>query len=166
MDVLPSRFSLRPDQLTDCRPVSGAVELAEHHRIRRAVFVAEQGLFDEDDMDGHDRDPATIHVLGLVGGTPAGTVRLYPSRTRADRDDGRIWHGDRLAVLRQHRRAGLGAPLVRHAVATAAGLGGSRMLAQIQLPNVSFFLALGWRCDGEPAHYLGQPHQRMQIALR
>ena len=42
-DVLPSPCS--PPDLLGCRPVRGAAELAEHHRIRRVVFVDEQGLF-------------------------------------------------------------------------------------------------------------------------
>ena len=44
--------------------------LAEHHRIRRAVFVDEQRLFDDDDADAYDASPSTVHVLGLVRGEP------------------------------------------------------------------------------------------------
>ncbi len=142
-----------------CRPARGPVELAAYHRIRHAVFVTEQGLFPHGDRDGHDGDAATIHVLGLDEGVPAGTVRLYPV-------GGRTWKGDRLAVLPEHRRSGLGAPLVRHAVATAGALGGTRMLAQIQLRNVRFFRALGWAEVGDPADYLGLVHQQMSIALQ
>jgi N-acyl-L-homoserine lactone synthetase len=67
-----------PEQLAVCRPVTGPADRAEHHRIRRAVFVTEQGLFPGSDRDQHDDEPATVHLLGLVDGEPAGTVRLYP----------------------------------------------------------------------------------------
>ena len=43
--------------------------------------------------------------------------------------------------------------------------GGAVMEAQIQLPNVAFFLRLGWLLDGEPAPMLGVPHQPMAIGL-
>ncbi len=159
-DVLPSR-SCSPDPARHlrCRPVEGDAELAEHHRIRREVFVAEQGLFAGDDLDVHDGDAATVHVLGLADGQPAGTVRLYP----LDADG--LWKGDRLAVRRAHRRSGIGGPLVRLAVATAAGRGGARMVASVQAVNTAFFVGLGWTPVGGPVELLGLPHQHMTIDL-
>jgi putative N-acetyltransferase (TIGR04045 family) len=142
-----------------CRVVANPAEAKVHHAIRRQVFVVEQHLFDADDWDEHDEDPATLHVLGIVGDIPGGTVRLYPLG-----DDG-LWKGDRLAVLPEFRRHGLGAPLVRYAVRTAGQHGGHQMLAHIQLPNVRFFAALGWQPIGEPAPYVGVVHQQMAIAL-
>jgi putative N-acetyltransferase (TIGR04045 family) len=129
-----------------------------HHQIRRHVFVEEQRLFPDDDRDVHDDDPATVHVLGLVGGQPAGTVRLYPLSDER-------WKGDRLAVLAEHRRSGIGAPLVRLAVAIAAERGGGRMDAAVQAVNTDFFVGLGWTPVGEPVDYLGVPHQSMTIAF-
>lgn len=160
MDAVRSRWSSAPDvERLTCRPVDGPLARATHHRIRHQVFVVEQGLFPVDDHDVHDTMAATIHVLGFDDGVPAGTVRLYPL------GDG-IWKGDRLAVLPDHRRSGLGPPLVRYAVGTAGALGGSRMVAQIQTGNVRFFQALGWTRVGDPADYLGLLHQQMSIALR
>ncbi len=160
MGVVLSRWSSEPDLAALlCRPAEGSAEAATHHRIRHAVFVEEQGLFRGDDRDVHDSQPATIHVLGFADGVPAGTVRLYPLGAG-------IWKGDRLAVLPEHRHSGLGAPLVRYAVATAGTRGGSRMGAQVQAGNVRFFQALGWTAVGDPAGYLGRPHQQMSIALR
>jgi putative N-acetyltransferase (TIGR04045 family) len=143
---------------TGCRPVRGADELATHLGIRRAVFVAEQGLFAGTDRDEHDDDPATVHVLGFVEGEPAGTVRLYPLT-------GALWHGDRLAVLPEHRRSRIGGRLVRLAVALAGERGGSRMQARVQLPNVPFFVYLGWTPTAPPSDYHGAPHQWMSIPL-
>lgn len=157
--VLPSRCS--PSDTLRCRPVDGAAELAEHHRIRRAVFVTEQGLFAPDDLDTHDTASTTVHVLGLVDGIPAGTVRLYPLDPAGD-----VWKGDRLAVLPPHRRSGIGGPLVRLAVDTAAARGGLRMDATVQAVNTAFFLSLGWSRDGDVVDHLGLPHQPMWIRLR
>jgi putative N-acetyltransferase (TIGR04045 family) len=160
MGDVRSRWSSTPDTAgLTCRPTDGPDDLAAHHRIRHAVFVVEQELFRLDDRDVHDGHAATVHVLGLDGGVPAGTVRLYPL------GDG-IWKGDRLAVLPQHRQSGLGGPLVRYAVATAGALGGSLMVAQIQTANVRFFQVLACTAVGEPADYVGLVHQQMSIALR
>jgi putative N-acetyltransferase (TIGR04045 family) len=133
--------------------------LAAHHRIRHAVFVAEQRIFTGSDTDAHDADPATLRVLATYDGVPAGTVRLYPLEAPG------LWQGDRLAVLPGFRAHAVGAPLVRYAVATAGSLGGTVMVAHIQPPNVRFFTRLGWSLDGEPETYCGLPHQPMRIAL-
>jgi putative N-acetyltransferase (TIGR04045 family) len=144
----------------ECRIVRDQAELAQHLRIRRRIFVEEQAIFAGTDHDEHDRDPATLHVIGYWEQQPAGTVRLYPL------DQAGLWKGDRLAVLPPYRRHELGALLVRFAVASASERGGSRMIAYIQLPNVEFFARLGWRLAGEPVQYAGQPHQMMDIPLR
>lgn len=147
----------------ECRLVSSAADLTAHLAIRHAVFVAEQHVFAGSDRDAHDADPTALHVLGLVDGVPAGTVRLFPldGARRAEP----AWQGDRLAVLPPFRSAGLGAPLVRFAVATAAARGGRRMLAHVQPANRTFFRRLGWSQLGGPELYVGIPHLRMDIAL-
>jgi putative N-acetyltransferase (TIGR04045 family) len=153
-----------------CRPAWDPQEVALHHEIRRRVFVEEQGLFDGSDRDHHDDDPATVHVLGLCGQVAGGAVRLYPlidaatDRDAAEPEPG-LWKGDRLAVLPSFRRNGLGAPLVRFAVRTAAEAGGRKMMAHIQPSNVGFFEHLGWYTVGEPVNFVGRPHQAMAIDL-
>lgn len=154
---------LRAVPRLECVLVGSAADLAAHRAIRHAVFVAEQRVFDGSDHDAHDDDPATLHVLGRVDGVPAGTVRLFPLRGAGP--GGPDWQGDRLAVLPQFRNAGLGAPLVRFAVATAGALGGRRMLAHVQPPNRTFFRRLGWAQHGGPEVYVGLPHLRMEIEL-
>lgn len=145
-----------------CRPVATAAELAEYHALRQSVFVTEQGLFEADDRDRHDGDPATIHVLAFAAGIAGGTVRLYPAPSE---DEPGLWKGDRLAVRSGRRHAGLGGPLVQQAVRLAGAAGGSRMVAFVQMANVRFFEHLGWRSVGEPAPYVGQLHQQMTIGL-
>ena len=147
-----------------CRPARNPQEVALHHEIRHRVFVEEQGLFDGSDQDRHDDDPATVHVLGLCGEVAGGAVRLYPLVDAVDPEPG-LWKGDRLAVLPSFRHNGLGAPLVRFAVRTAAEAGGRKMIAHIQPSNVGFFEHLGWYTVGEPVSFVGRPHQTMAIDL-
>jgi len=145
----------------ECRAAKTADELAAHYAVRHRVFVAEQSIFSGTDRDQHDGDPATVHVVGLVDGVIGGSVRLFPLDDAAKR-----WQGDRLAVLPGFRTKGLGAPLVRYAVWLAGACGGEVMVAHIQLPNVTFFLRLGWYRTGAVETYAGLPHQPMSIALR
>lgn len=142
----------------DCRLVAGEEEAAEHHRIRRAVFVLEQAIFDGTDLDGHDARVDVLHVVAWVDGHAAGVVRLYPL------DAGGLWQGDRLAVLPAFRTARVGGPLVRFAVATAAARGAVRMVAHVQQDNRRFFERLGWAA-GPSEIYVGRPHVVMDIDL-
>lgn len=142
-----------------CR-VARSPELVERHlAVRRVVFVEEQALFDGDDRDVRDSGSRTLHAVGMAAGVVGGAVRLYPLE-----GDG-LWRGDRLAVLREFRHGSLGADLVRFAVNTAGALGGTRMVAMIQLPNVRFFELLGWGACGAVQPFYGVAHQPMGIAL-
>jgi putative N-acetyltransferase (TIGR04045 family) len=131
-----------------------------HHHIRHAVFVEEQGIFLESDVDEQDARDDVVRVLALRGGQPVGAVRLYP----LDEHSG-LWKGDRLAVLADCRTGGAGAPLVRFAVAYAGAHGGRRMIAHIQVANVRFFERLGWSTYSDAEEYLGLTHRPMEIAL-
>jgi putative N-acetyltransferase (TIGR04045 family) len=143
-----------------CRRAASAREMALHFAVRRAVFVDEQRLFAGDDRDDFDEEASTLHVVGVAGRRVGGAVRLYPLAEPG------VWKGDRLAVLPRFRHGLLGAELVRYAVATAGSLGGDRMVAMIQVPNVGFFAELGWRTVGDVEPYHGVAHRKMDIDLR
>lgn len=158
----PSAASLSrsPASRLVCRQAASAAEVADHFAMRHRIFVDEQAIFAESDLDLHDRDTSAVPLIGYCDGVAAGTVRLFA----LDPADG-IWQGDRLAVLAPYRTRGLGAPLVRCAVATAAVLGGRLMSAHIQLANVRFFQRLGWEACGDREIYAGLVHQPMSIEL-
>lgn len=143
-----------------CRQVTSATERAEHHTIRRQVFVDEQAIFTDSDLDDRDRNGSALAINGYCDGIAAGTVRLFLLDEAS-----RVWQGDRLAVLDAYRLRGLGGPLVNAAVATAAVQGGTVMSAHIQPKNVRFFQRLGWQIQGGREIYAGLVHQPMAIVL-
>ena len=76
--------------------------------IRMAVFVQEQNVSAEREMDALDDDPSTVHVLALDDdGAPLGTARLL-----APHHDGEPAHVGRVAVLAAARGRGVGALLM------------------------------------------------------
>jgi putative N-acetyltransferase (TIGR04045 family) len=168
LDTASAHSSHRPrstgedpaSELITCRPALCGTDLAAHHAIRHEVFVVEQHVFADSERDEHDNAGEVIHLLGRWAGVPAGAVRLFPLDTGTG-----LWQGDRLCVLRPYRVRGLGSPLVRGAVAQAGALGGARMVAHIQLPNVPFFTHLGWQVHGDTELYAGFEHQPMVIDL-
>jgi putative N-acetyltransferase (TIGR04045 family) len=143
-----------------CRPAVTTEERALHFAIRHEVFVEEQSIFTGSDRDSYDERDSVIRLLGYCDGVVAGSVRLFELDPVAG-----LWQGDRLAVLPAYRLRGVGAPLVRCAVAAAGVHGGRLMEAHIQLGNVSFFERLGWTRAGETELYAGLVHQPMHIAL-
>ena len=143
-----------------CRRVESDADWAKHRAIRHQIFVEEQAIFTGSDLDAHDEAGDALAILGYCDGIAAGTVRLYVLDEAAG-----TWQGDRLAVLPDYRLRGVGGPLVNAAVATAAVVGGTRMIAHIQPNNVRFFERLGWSCQGGREIYAGLVHQPMAIEL-
>lgn len=137
-----------------------ARQIDDYRAIRRDVFVAEQGIFDADDVDRLDDDPRTI-VLVCVDpdGSVLGGVRLSPAVE--GRDIG-WWTGSRLVVRRDARGAGgIGSALVREACATALRVGVLRFEATVQDRNEPLFRRLGWQQWGRTT-IGGAPHVRMR----
>jgi putative N-acetyltransferase (TIGR04045 family) len=130
-------------------------------RVRRAVFCAEQGLFERDDHDATDRVATVIVALSCVSGVPeqvVGTVRIH------EPEPGH-WQGSRLAVHADYRRVALlGTELIRLAVSTAHARGAHRFTAQVQAQNVPLFRRLHWTTL-EEITLLGRPHHRMEASL-
>lgn len=152
-----TRPGRRPRPVLDVRVAVTPEDVGAHFGVRRAVFVDEQGIFEQSDRDAWD--DVAIHVVVSHDATVVGAVRLY------ELEEPGLWKGDRLAVLHDARRLGAGAPLVRFAVATAGERGGRRMIAQIQERNVAFFAHLGWTAVGIPEEYRSVTHQLMEIPL-
>jgi putative N-acetyltransferase (TIGR04045 family) len=136
-------------------------EAEQAHRLRRAVFCDEQGIFVGDDRDPVDERAQLIVATSCLAGLPdqvLGTVRIH------DEGDG-LWFGSRLAVdaaWRSHAR--LGMTLIRLAVSSAHALGCRVFRAHVQSQNVRLFERLDWH----PLHeetLLGRPHVLMQADL-
>src|SRR5919108_6266435 len=84
------------DEIT-CKIVETAAEREGHFAVRRAVFVEEQGLFAETDVDEHDDHAILMVAVDTRTGAVVGAVRCV-----AAGDD--VWYGGRLAVLRASPR--------------------------------------------------------------
>lgn len=129
-------------------------------RLRRDIFVHEQGIFTDSDHDDHDDDPRTVVIAAVDNeGALLGGVRITPHCPGTDIG---WWRGDRLVVRKTARsRSGIGTALVRRACATAEKLGALRFDATVQSVNEKLFLKLGWEATGHGLYH-GVPHVSMQ----
>ncbi|MDY7087411.1 MAG: MSMEG_0567/sll0787 family protein [Actinomycetota bacterium] len=133
---------------------------ADYHRLRRQVFVDEQGLFAGSDLDDRDGDPRTMVLEARdPSGAFLGGVRLGPA---TDGPDIGWWQGGRLVVdpeVRGARR--IGPALVRAACAAAEQAGALRFDATVQVRFKRMFERLGWDAV-RPVTVAGRPHHLMR----
>src|SRR5438552_11971335 len=117
------------------------VAQAEAKRIRFIVFVEEQRVPPELEMDEHDAE--CIHALAYwpdadaADGRAIGTGRLLP--------DGHI---GRMAVLKDWRRRGAGRALLRTLIDAARRRGDREVMLSAQVHALDFYRAEGFRPEG------------------
>jgi predicted GNAT family N-acyltransferase len=131
-------------------------ELSECHRIRRVVFIEEQQVPKDLEIDG--LDPSCVHFLAEVDHEPAGTARLRITEDHHAK-------AERVAVLRGHRRHGVGAALMTALEAEAKRMGHHEVLLSAQVEAIPFYLARGYETYGPEFMDAGIPHRKMRLPL-
>ena len=132
--------------------------------VRRAVFIDEQGVLEAEEIDAYDGDPAhvtsAVHVVAYVDGRPAATGRLLLD---APLDENA--HIGRIAVLREHRRRGLGRTVMLALQREAQRRGYSGITVAAQLQAIPFYERLGYRAYGEVFLDARIEHRMMDLSL-
>ena len=135
---------------------------AEATRIRETVFVSEQGVPPEIELDLHD--PHCVHALARdKTGCAVGTGRLLPSEAHGER---LVAHVGRMAVLKQWRGQGVGSKLLAHLIEAARARGDTEVALSSQTHAEGFYRAHGFVPDGDEFLDAGIPHRTMRRVLR
>ena len=124
--------------------------------LRRVVFIEEQNVPAEDELD--DLDEGAIHLLAFEDDEPVGTARIVVAGST-----GKI---GRVCVLRPHRGTGIGADLIKAALDQMRDMDGvttAKLGAQVDA--VGFYQALGFATYGDVYMDAGIPHIDMERAL-
>lgn len=118
--------------------------------IRTEVFVKEQNVPEDLEIDGMDND--SYHFLAsLPDGKHVGTARLMKS--------GQI---GRMAVLEPYRNAGIGQQLLECAIAKAQSLGFEEIYLHAQIQALDFYLRNGFEAFGPEFDDAGINHRAMR----
>jgi predicted GNAT family N-acyltransferase len=120
--------------------------------IRFTVFVEEQGVPREIELDEHD--PVCLHAVVFEDGDAVATGRLLP--------DGHI---GRMAVLKAWRGRGIGAAVLNELIKAALKRGHREVALSAQVHAVPFYRAHGFVPVGEEYLEAGIPHQAMKRTL-
>lgn len=127
--------------------------LADLRAVREAVFVQEQGVPVELELD--ELDPQCHHVLARdADGRAIGTGRLTPEH--------RI---GRMAVLSDWRGKGVGDALLLALIEQAHALGWHEVSLHAQAPAIGFYARHGFLPHGERFVEAGIEHQSMRRLL-
>src|SRR5688572_6410940 len=123
----------------ECRVVATPDEFAACAAIRMEVFVREQQVPADEEMD--DLDAISVHVLARCDGEPVGTGRLIPG---AD-DHAKI---GRMAVLKPYRGRHVGSAIMDHLLDVARETGVRHVSLAAQLHAISFYERFGFVAHG------------------
>ena len=128
------------------------------YAIRYAVFVEEQGISAELEID--DYDPIAEHALALVDGRCVATARVY-----LDEQDPSKAKIGRMAVLKDFRGQGIGTALLGEAIRAGMMQGASIFELHAQQSAAPFYAKLQFKPDGAIFDEVGIAHQRMRLVL-
>lgn len=143
------------------RAIVSEVELERGLEIRRIVFIEEQGVAKDLELDGLEAD--CVHFLVWPGDeaqveAAVGTARLWiDSEGRAK--------AQRVAVLAAARGSGAGRALMRAVEAQAAAGGHASLHLGAQVSAMPFYERLGYRPYGDAFDDAGIPHRMMRLDL-
>jgi predicted GNAT family N-acyltransferase len=133
------------------KTVSTEKERKAAYAIRLRVFVDEQRVPREIELDRDDAHAR--HFLAVDSGMAVGTARVVLRRGSAKIG--------RMAVLKRHRRKGIGARLLKRAVRMARQSGANRVYLHAQVAVIEFYERFGFRCVGPVFDEAGIPHRKM-----
>ncbi|MCI2947397.1 putative GNAT family N-acyltransferase [Staphylococcus caledonicus] len=114
--------------------------LSECFKIREEVFVKEQGVPLENELDSYEED--SIHIIGYDNHhTPFACARFRPYE-----DGAKV---ERVAILKTHRQGGYGQSLMLEIEKFAKDKGYQKLILNAQVQAQGFYTKLGYTPTGE-----------------
>jgi predicted GNAT family N-acyltransferase len=135
--------------------INGNVGLEDGYWVRRKVFIEEQKVPEELEIDEYDK--AADHVIVYINNSPVATGRLVAI-------NGEDLFG-RIAVLKEYRGRGLGKIVVDNLINRAEEKGIGEVHLHAQLTAKGFYESLGFEAYGEIFDDAGIDHIGMKKVI-
>jgi predicted GNAT family N-acyltransferase len=139
----------------EVREAHGDAERRAALALRHEVFVGEQGVPVELEIDEHD--DTALHLIALDGERLVGVCRLVQAGATAK--------FGRLVVACDARGSGIGSALLGEAERRARGLGAKRMTLTAQTTAMGLYERAGYSARGDVFLDAGIEHKTMEKAL-
>ena len=136
----------------EVRRAAGPDEVAAALALRAAVFIDEQGVPLEEELDGRDGEALQLVAVD-ADGTVVGTCRLLA--------EGTVMKLGRLAVAPAARRSGIALRLLRLADAEARAAGAEATVLAAQVYALPLYERAGYAARGDVFLDAGIEHVRM-----
>ncbi|TES93568.1 MAG: GNAT family N-acetyltransferase [Candidatus Cloacimonadota bacterium] len=120
-------------------------------RIREKVFVEEQAVPIEEEIDATDK--ISTHILIFDKGIPVGTGRVFEKNGK--------WYIGRVAVINEQRGKGIGKLIMKKLMGFANKRGAKRIFIHSQTYICDFYRNLGFTEHGSEFMDAGIPHIEM-----
>jgi predicted GNAT family N-acyltransferase len=124
--------------------------------VRAIVFIEEQGVSYEEEIDGYDY--SSVHFLATTGNEPIGVARL-----RMFKDSVKI---GRLAVRKAYRRQGIGKEMFSFVLDYVAQMEYQKITLHAQVYLVKFYEDFGFVKRGEKFLEAGIEHYYMEKIVK
>jgi predicted GNAT family N-acyltransferase len=136
--------------------IESPADLQRAYAIRRRVFIEEQHVPEEIEMDADDGH--AFHALAILDGVAIGCGRML------EHGDSEVKIG-RMAVLREFRGTGVGAHILRFLIDRARARGLRKAILHAQLTAQGFYLTEGFNPVGDVFEEGGIAHRKMERDL-
>ena len=122
------------------KKVTTKEELSDAFSIRREVFVHEQGVSIENELDSYEE--VATHIVGYAeNGAPFAVARFRPYEDAAK--------VERVAIKSSYRQSGNGRQLMQFVEEVAQKEGYSTLVLNAQCQAEHFYRSLGYEAEGE-----------------
>jgi len=137
----------------DVRVADGEDDREAALTVRREVFIEEQGVSEDVEMDG--KEDEAVHFLAIADDDPVGTARLR----EVEPGVGKV---ERVAVVADHRGEGVGRDLMERLEAEADDRGIDRLVMHAQTRVEAFYDRLGYERTSDVFEEAGIDHVEME----
>jgi predicted GNAT family N-acyltransferase len=134
----------------------------EAYPIRKRVFIDEQGVPEEMELDEHD--PSAQHALAYLNSECIGTARLV-TLSGGIGGAGGVGKIGRMAVLPRYRRQGIGGGLLCALLKLSKSQGITQLELHAQLSAIPFYEQFGFIAQGDIYDEAGIAHRDMILYI-
>jgi predicted GNAT family N-acyltransferase len=135
----------------EVRIVRGDLAAEDAFKVRKEVFLDEQGVSKELEFDEMDR--IAFHFIMYSEEVPIGTARLFET-------DG-TWHVGRMAILKECRGKGFGRLIMKEMIDFVKHRKAGKIVLHAQISVLGFYRRFGFLEIGDEFLEAGIRHKKM-----